>query len=428
VNHRRGTFPRDLQYAKFSSYGFLKNLRFFEPFLILFFLEKGMTYFEIGSLYAIRELAVNILEIPTGVVADALGRRRTMVLSFVAYLLSFAVFYFGSGFTLVAAGMIVFAFGDAFRTGTHKAMIMTYLRLNGLESYKTDYYGHTRGWSQTGSAVSSLMAAAIVFYTGRYASVFLFSTVPYIADLILMLTYPKELDGNLKVFSGASLKKQFVTIWQGLVETARKRKGLRVVMSVSIFGGYYKAAKDFLQPIVAAMALSLPLLTQFADQQREAVFVGVIYSIIFFLTAAASRNAYRISKRFHHPLFAMDIELLIGLLAGFGVGMLYLYQSTIAAVILFVAIYVIQNMRKPLGVSAISDVVPEDVLATMLSVESQVQSLFAALLALAIGGVATIAGGSVGVAMLVVSGGLVLLWPLFRMPRSMRAPGGSTRR
>ncbi len=32
------TFNKDLQFYKFCAYGFLKNLRFFEPFLMLFFL------------------------------------------------------------------------------------------------------------------------------------------------------------------------------------------------------------------------------------------------------------------------------------------------------------------------------------------------------------------------------------------------------
>ncbi|MFO7780135.1 MAG: hypothetical protein R6W94_00755, partial [Spirochaetia bacterium] len=46
------TFPRDLQYAKFSAYGFLKNLRFFEPFMILFLLGQGLSYLQVGTLYA----------------------------------------------------------------------------------------------------------------------------------------------------------------------------------------------------------------------------------------------------------------------------------------------------------------------------------------------------------------------------------------
>ena len=86
-------FNKDLQYYKFCIYGFLKNLRFFEPFLILFFLEKGLSFFQIGTLYAIREITINILEIPTGIVADSLGRRRTMIFSFIAYIISFIIFY-----------------------------------------------------------------------------------------------------------------------------------------------------------------------------------------------------------------------------------------------------------------------------------------------------------------------------------------------
>ena len=56
-------------------------------------MEKGLTFLQIGTLYAIREIAINILEIPSGFAADALGRRRTMVAAFLAYIVSFIVFY-----------------------------------------------------------------------------------------------------------------------------------------------------------------------------------------------------------------------------------------------------------------------------------------------------------------------------------------------
>ena len=410
-------FPRDLQYAKFSAYGFLKDLRFFDPFLVLFFLAKGMTYFEIGSLYAIREISVNILEIPTGVIADSMGRRRAMISSFIAYLISFAIFYFGSSFSLFAGAMVVFAFGDAFRTGTHKAMILTYLKLNGLERFKTDYYGHTRGWSQTGAAVSSLVAAVIVFYSGNYSSIFLFSTIPYAADLVLMMTYPKELDGNVVKLSTTAIKGQFNLIWHGLSDVVRSPTGLRTVMSVSIYGGFYKATKDFLQPLIAALAISLPLLTRYSEQQRESVFIGILYSALFILTAIASRSADRMAKKFKNPVLAMDLELLTGLIAGIAIGAFYLFGLTIPAVLLFFSIYIIHNMRKPVGIAAISEVASEEVLATILSVESQIESLSAALLAFILGSVATLAGDSVAVGILVISGGLVLLWPFLRMPR-----------
>jgi hypothetical protein len=64
---------KNSQYYKFGLYGFLKNLRFFESFLILFFLSKGLTYVNIGFLYSIRELTIFIIEIPSGVIADGVG-------------------------------------------------------------------------------------------------------------------------------------------------------------------------------------------------------------------------------------------------------------------------------------------------------------------------------------------------------------------
>jgi hypothetical protein len=64
---------------RFSLYGFLKNQRYFEPFLVLALLEKGLGFFEIGLLIGFRELTVNLLEIPSGAVADVWGRRRSMI-------------------------------------------------------------------------------------------------------------------------------------------------------------------------------------------------------------------------------------------------------------------------------------------------------------------------------------------------------------
>lgn len=60
------------------------------------------------------------------------------------------------------------------------------------------YYGSTRAASQLGSAINSLIAAAIVFYSGNYKVVFLAATLPYIFNLINLATYPKELDGEIK--------------------------------------------------------------------------------------------------------------------------------------------------------------------------------------------------------------------------------------
>ena len=76
---------------RFSLYGFLKNQRYFEAFLFLAFLDKGLDFFQIGLLVGLRSLAVNLMEIPSGAIADVFGRRRSMILSLSAYIGGFVV-------------------------------------------------------------------------------------------------------------------------------------------------------------------------------------------------------------------------------------------------------------------------------------------------------------------------------------------------
>ena len=101
---------------------------------MLFFLDKGVSFFQIGVLYAIREIGINVIEIPSGIFADALGRKKTMMISFVAYIISFVIFYFSSNYIWLISAMLFFSLGDAMRTGTHKAMIFDYLNINGWMS------------------------------------------------------------------------------------------------------------------------------------------------------------------------------------------------------------------------------------------------------------------------------------------------------
>ncbi|MCK4488888.1 MAG: hypothetical protein KAU23_01445, partial [Anaerolineales bacterium] len=96
------TITRDRMFYRFSLYGFLKNLRFFDPFILLIFRSYGLSFLQIGILYSIRDVATNILEIPTGVIADSFGRRRSMVAAFLSYIASFLIFYFLKDFIFLA--------------------------------------------------------------------------------------------------------------------------------------------------------------------------------------------------------------------------------------------------------------------------------------------------------------------------------------
>ena len=406
-----GTFEKNLQYYKFCGYGFLKNLRFFEPFLILFFLEKGLTFLQIGTLYAIREIAINILEIPTGFIADAMGRRRTMAASFFLYIISFIVFYWSDSYTFFIIAMVFFAVGEAFRSGVHKAMIFEYLKLNGWENQKVYYYGHTRSWSQMGSAISALLAAFIVFYNGEYQSVFLLSTIPYFLDLLLILSYPKALDGEIKSFKKGELKSQFRALWQSFYQAFKTPIILKTVNNLSLYSGFYKAIKDYLQPILQTFALGLPLFLYLEDKERTAIVIGVVYFIIFMLNSIASRNSGEISEKFENLRIPLNISLLIGL--GFGVlsGLFFSWNLTIISIILFLLIFILENVRKPMGVAFFADQIDSKILASGLSAQSQTKTIWASILAILLGFFIDQFG--VGIGLAISSGIMFLFIPIF---------------
>ncbi len=404
---------KNLQYYKFSFYGFFKNLRFFESFLLLFFLEKGVSWVEIGFLYSIREITIVVTEIPSGVIADAMGRRRTLLLAFFVYILSFLTFYFSNSYLLIAFAMLLFAFADAFRSGVHKAMIIHYLKVNGLSGQKTEYYGHTRSWSQRGSAVSSLIAASIVFYSGNYQMVFLASVIPYLLDMLLVWSYPKWLDGEMKKIDTISVKQKFVQVGQGLVQSFKNPFFLKALVSSSLYTGYYKAVKDYVQPVIKMLALSVPAFAWWNDDKKTAVFIGVFYFVIYLLTSWMSRNSGRFQNLFVNYYKPMNFTLLAGITAGAVSGMIYAFSWYGIAVAGFVIVLLIENLRKPIGVSVIADLSQHHAMASVLSLSSQVKSLFAALLAPMIGWVAEKYSPGAGIA--AVSLLLLLFYPFYRL-------------
>jgi len=395
-------------YRKFQLYGFLKNLRFFDPFIILFFREMGLSFLEIGLLYSIREISVNVLEIPTGVIADSFGRRKAMLFSFSSYLVSFGLFYTFHSFWVYALAMVAFAFGETFRSGTHKAMILEYLRMKGIEEEKVSYYGHTRAASQFGSAIASLIAAALVFYSGNFRIVFLASTVPYVIELFLIASYPKELDGKADQ-KREGLSRIFAT-GKEFLSVLKSPLLLRGLFSSASFDAAFKATKDYLQPILKTQALAIPILLSLSGERRVAILVGSLYFLIYITTSFASSRAGAVEGRSRSLSSAVNLTYLIGLgllaMAG-GAAWGGIPGIAIAA---YLGVYALQNVRRPLVVGYLSERMPHRTMATGLSVESQLKTILMAGLAPLIGFLADRFGVGPAVAVIALAG--IALFPL----------------
>ena len=391
---------KDIQYYKFCFYGFFKNLRLFDPFLLLYFVDIGLSYSEIGFLYAFREVVINLLEILSGVIADVLGRKKAMMVAFVSYIVSFILFY---GLTSFAGFLLAFLFyglGDSFRTGTHKAMINAYLIRKGWEDEKVQYYGRTRSWSQGGAAICSLLSAGLLLYTGDYSLLFLLTALPYVFDLLLLSSYPSYLNGesNLRL---SDLWPHVLRHVKDLALTVKRFSSAKVLVLTSGFTGYYKAAKDYVQIIVTALA-SRFVLEGLNQEQQIAVYVGLTYFGLYVLTSVASRHAYLVQRIGLSARSSLVFLQVIGYGLGCLAAVFFLLDFYLLALLLFASIFIIQNLRRPLAVNYITTQFDEKMMASIMPVESQGETLFAALFALLLGIIVDMAGLGWGIGVLSV--------------------------
>ena len=377
---------------RFSLYGFLKNQRYFEPFLVLAFLDKGLSFFMIGLLVACREVTVNLFEVPSGAIADLWGRRRSMIVSFVAYIASFAVFGAAKELALLFVAMFLFGIGEAFRTGTHKAMIFTWLRRQGRLDERTRVYGYTRSWSKIGSAVSVVLAMVIVLASGGYDYVFYLCIAPYVLGIVNFLGYPNELEGERaegEKAEGQPAGKVGRHLRATLNYSFSRPRLRRLIFESMGFGGVFRAVKDYLQPVlksaavvfVAAAAVKLGVLRATAggaspaagltDAQSAAIIVGPVYVVLHLLSALASRRAHRLVDCLGHEERTARVLWGLALVCFAGMAAAAWYGVHVGLIAGFVVLYVIQNFWRPVMICRVDRESAESHRATVLSIESQ---------------------------------------------------------
>ncbi len=364
---------------RFSSYGFLKNLKFFEPFLYLFFLANGLSFTQIGILISIREVSTIVLELPTGVVADLTGRRRAMATAFFCYMISFSIFYYYSLFLIFIPAMFLFAMGETLRHGTHKSMIMQYLDNEGMEDQRVRYYGKTRAASRLGSALSAVIAGAIVYFVGNYNIIFLATLVPYSFAFVLMLTYPKELDGEPE---GASI----ISTWNHLKNSFKqlyKHAGLgKMLVNASVYDSFFKISKDYLSPIIETLAVALPMLMFIEyEQQRTAILVGVIYFFVYINSFTSSIKSASFMEKVGDMGKALD--MLYFLMAGLFLVVAISLQFNLIeiSIITFFFFYTLYNLRKPMVIGFVGDRMDSQTRATLFSGQNLLRSVVGMIIA-----------------------------------------------
>ena len=394
------------------------------PVLVLLLRSRGLDLPVIGALFALYSTVVIALELPTGGVADVLGRRRSLVVS---RLLSVG------GLIGMAVATDVPAFGTAILVlGAARA-----LQSGPLEAWYVDAVhsadpgaevqrGISRGWALealglaagavTGGLlpqlVSGLPADGLI---APFSVPFLLASALTAAGLAAVLVLMREPPRHrARPSAGRIVRDVPHTIAAGL-RLASGDRTIVLVLGATLAFGFALAALEIVAPVQFAQLLG-------SEESASAAF-GVLITLAFLGSAVGSAIAPRMAALLNSA--SRTAALVTALIAVSFVG-LAMGAPFVVAAALYVGIYLLAGISGPLRNDILHLRVDAAQRATLLSVRSLLRQLggLAGSLSIPLLVAVTFGIGWLAAAGVVLAGAALLALLPSRVPRIAAAPAG----
>ena len=166
-----------------SWFNFFTDFKLYSPIMILYF-AKVTGSFALGmSIFSIAMIASAFFEVPTGVLSDYVGRKRTVSFGALSAVL-YAIFYaIGSFYWILLIGAIFEGLSRSFYSGNNDALLHDSLYEKGEVRHYEEYLGRISSMFQIALAVSAVIGSVIANWS--FSLVMWISVIPQIICLIL---------------------------------------------------------------------------------------------------------------------------------------------------------------------------------------------------------------------------------------------------
>lgn len=114
-------------------YCFLKNFDISSSIWVLYLVFKGLSLWQIGIVEGIFHIASLLFEIPTGALADLLGRKRAILIGRLCSALSSLLCLFGTQVWHFAIAFVISAIGHNMNSGSEEALVYDSMKQLGQE-------------------------------------------------------------------------------------------------------------------------------------------------------------------------------------------------------------------------------------------------------------------------------------------------------
>ncbi len=178
---------------KLYAYKFISEFYLIVPVLIPYYVSHGLNSTQVFTIQATYALAVLLLEVPSGYLADVIGRRATLILGAAFMPLGLAVYAFSDRFSAFILAESLIAVANSMRSGCESALIYdTLLDLKEADEYKK-YEGRAILFTRIGTAASAVLGGVAALAFLRLPFLINIATSSFLLPLALSLGEPQRI-------------------------------------------------------------------------------------------------------------------------------------------------------------------------------------------------------------------------------------------
>lgn len=143
------------------------------PIVVPFYESNGLSMKDIMVLQAVYSIAIVVLEVPSGYLADVIGRRKTLIIGAMFGAVGFTTYSLSYGFLGFLVAEIILGIGQSCISGADSAMLYDSLLEKGEEKKYTRFEGRITSIGNIAEAVAGILGGLLAGITLR---------IPYLAQ------------------------------------------------------------------------------------------------------------------------------------------------------------------------------------------------------------------------------------------------------
>ncbi len=189
----------------------LQNMLFMLPVLMLFYGYKGVDMGDFFLIQGLSYLTVFVMEIPSGYVSDLCSRKTVIIMGLFSWIAGYLCWIFGSGFTFILIGELIFGLAISLISGTIEAYLYDLLKRRGKEKLFHLKNAKLATVGNAGLMIATLSGAFCYHFFGPEVTLG-FSVFALLISIVIMLFMPDVPESRRKVAENKSKWKDILDI------------------------------------------------------------------------------------------------------------------------------------------------------------------------------------------------------------------------